>query len=155
MQLINYAITLPMYAGIFIIALKRSVNAPINFNEIFQHWDKTLRLLGLYIVMSVLVIIGFILLVIPGVYLAVAYSFAVPLMVEKDMGIWEALETSRKAVTKKWFHVFGLGLSSIVIMVAGAIALLVGLFWAAPLVIIAFGIAYRNIFGIEEKTLKV
>lgn len=153
-QLLISVMTLPMYAGVFMLAVKRSVGAPLHVNEIFQYWHKILPLIGLYVVMYLMIMLGFILLVLPGIYLIFAYSMAIPLMVEKDMGIWQALETSRKTVTKKWFTMFGFFIAYLVAVILGAIALLVGLLWVMPAVLIAYGIVYRNMFGIEEKTLK-
>jgi len=94
-----------------------------------------------------------ILLIVPGIYLSIAYAMALPLMAEKEMGIWESLETSRKAITKKWFPFFGFFIVIMLIMLAGVLALGIGLIWAMPLTTIAYGIAYRNMFGVEEKTL--
>lgn len=110
-------------------------------------------MLGLYIVMTILILIGFVLLIVPGIYLSIAYAMALPLMAEKEMGIWESLETSRKAITKKWFPFFGFFIVMMLIMLAGALALGIGLIWAMPLTVIAYGIVYRNMFGVEEKTL--
>ena len=57
--------------------------------------------------MTLMIIIGFILLVIPGIYLSFAYMFSLPLMIEKDLTAWQALEVSRKAVTRIWFRATG------------------------------------------------
>ena len=99
--------------------------------------------------MYILVAIGFLLLVLPGIYLMVAYSLAMPLVVEKGLSPWQALEASRKAITKSWFRFIGLGLAIMVIMIVSMIPLGIGMIWTIPMAMIAFGIAYRNIFGYE------
>lgn len=42
-----------------------------------------------------------------SVYFRVAWSLTVPMIVLKNMRFWEAMEVSRKIVTRKWFHFFG------------------------------------------------
>jgi hypothetical protein len=44
----------------------------------------------------------------PGIYLFVAWIFAIPLVADKTMEFWSAMEVSRKIVTRVWFQVFGL-----------------------------------------------
>ena len=102
----------------------------------------------LNILMAVLIYIGFLLLLIPGFYLAIAYMLALPLAMERKLSPWEALEASRKAITQRWFKVFGLMLVLSLIMILSMIPLGIGLIWTFPMFIIAVGILYRTIFGV-------
>lgn len=47
---------------------------------------------------------GYLLLIIPGIYLQVSWCFALFLVVDKGLEPWAALEASRKAVAKQWFR---------------------------------------------------
>lgn len=143
----------PLGAGIMMIAIKHSVGVKAETGELFKYYSKIWPLFVAYVLMVILILVGLILLIIPGIYLMIAYSMAMVLIVEKDMGPWEALETSRKAISKKWFNMAGMALVSAVVLILGIIALLVGLIWAIPLMVLAYAIAYRNIFGVEAKTL--
>jgi uncharacterized membrane protein len=78
----------------------------------------------------------------------VAYILAIPLVVERKLSPWQALETSRKAITQHWFKVFGLFLVLGVIVLVSAIPLGIGLVWTLPMAIIAIGVLYRTIFGV-------
>ena len=49
-------------------------------------------------------------LVLPGLYLFVAWIFGVPLVADKRLEFWSAMELSRKVVTRVWFQTFGLAL---------------------------------------------
>lgn len=153
MQVVQTIVLAPIAMGLMMIVIKHSVGAKIEVGEIFKHFNKTLPLFIAYVLMIIAVFIGTLLFVIPGIYLLVAYSMTMMLIVEKDMGPWEALETSRKAVTKKWFNMLGFMIMSSLVIVAGALALVVGLVWAAPVAILAYGIIYRDMFGVEDKTL--
>jgi len=143
----------PLGAGLFMIGLKFSVGAKIEVGELFKHFDKIIPLFITYLLYYILVAIGFVLLIIPGIYLMIALMMAVPLVVEKNMSPWEALMTSRKAVTHKWFAMLGLGLLSMLVIIVGAIPLGIGLIWAVPLVMLAFAMVYRDMFGVEETTV--
>lgn len=54
------------------------------------------------IVGTCLTFLGFMLFIIPGLYLLLGYFFALPLVVDHGVGYWESLETSRKAVHRSF-----------------------------------------------------
>ncbi|RDH81400.1 MAG: hypothetical protein DIZ80_15040 [endosymbiont of Galathealinum brachiosum] len=145
-------IVMPMVMGIFMMGVRRSVDAPISSGMIFNYFSKMLPLFVAVILINVLVIFGFILLVIPGIYLMISYGFAMPLIVEKGMRPWQAMETSRKAITHRWFSVFFLFIVMFVIVMI-AMFTVIGLIWVLPMLMIAYGILYRNVFGVEATTI--
>lgn len=152
-QLIPLAFAMPMVGGIWILAIRRGASVPTSPIIVLSYFHLLLPMLGLVLMTYIFVGIGLALLVIPGLYLSVGYALAVPLLVEKGLGPWEALETSRKAVTKDWFHVLGLSLVLGLINIATVVTLLIGLIWTLPLTYISMGILYRKVFGIEQSTL--
>jgi len=148
-QLVIMAVMYPFMAGIVMLGVERSVDLPLSYKSVFSYFSYTLPLLGVAVLMSVLVTIGFILLIIPGIYLSLAYMFAVPLVVEKNLGIWDAMETSRKAVTSHWFKLFFLFLIMGILVIISAIPFGIGLIWTYPMMVVMMGILYRDIFGID------
>ena len=48
--------------------------------------------------------IGFFLCLVPWIYLVVAWCFALPLVADKRLEFWSAMELSRKVVTRVWFQ---------------------------------------------------
>jgi uncharacterized membrane protein len=90
------------------------------------------------------------LFILPGIYLATAYMFTLPLIADRNLQFFEAMETSRKTVTKHWFKLFGLNLIMVFIIGISAIPAGIGLFWTIPLAFIANGILYRKIFGYKN-----
>jgi uncharacterized membrane protein len=81
----------------------------------------------------------------------VAYSMAMPLLVEKNMGIWEALETSRKRINKCWFEMLVLYILVFIIFAVAILPLGIGLIWAIPFAIVLMAVVYRNLFGVSQK----
>jgi uncharacterized membrane protein len=120
------------------------VTTPSNYlNDIYLNVD------SLSYLTIISVIIGYFLLMIPGIYLFIAYLFTLPLIVEKNLGPWEAMETSRKAVTHHWFKVFFTIIIMHIIVIISAIPLGIGLIWTLPMIFNVGGILYRIMFGVE------
>ena len=153
-QIASTLILGPLAAGMYMLAIKFSVGSRIEVGELFKYFHKMIPLFLMTLLMYATVFIGLILLVLPGIYLMVAYAFAIPLMVEKNMGPWEALNTSRKIITHKWFNMLGFMIVASIVVLLGALALLVGLLWAVPLTTLATAFLYRDIIGVETSTLE-
>lgn len=147
-SLLASALSYPFMAGINMVGIRRAAGQPISFNEIFNHFGRIVPLIITALVMMVLVYLGMILLILPGIYLAVAYMLAIPLVVERGLSPWQALEASRKAISQHWFKVFGLFLVLGLITMVSAIPLGIGLVWSIPLFVVAMGVLYRTIFGV-------
>jgi predicted Ser/Thr protein kinase len=90
--------------------------------------------------------LGFLCFALPGIYLCVAWMFTLPLVIDKGLDFWSAMELSRKVVTKHWFKLFGLGLVLLLLMFAGVVMLFVGLLVMMPLVAATLMYAYEDIF---------
>lgn len=146
--IIASAVSYPFFAGLNMIGIRRAAGQPFSFNEIFSHFGSIVPLLIAAVLMMVLIYLGMILLLIPGIYLAVAYMLAIPLIVERGLSPWQAMEASRKAITQHWFKVFGLFLLLGLIVSISAIPLGIGLIWTIPLFVMVMGVLYRTIFGV-------
>lgn len=146
--LLHTLVTVPMSAGLFIMSLKHSAGGEAYFGEIGNYFDKALPFLALTIVSYILIFIGLLLLILPGLYLAICFYFAVPLMADKNLGVVDALKASRQAVHHQFFKVLGLMILSLLILIVGVIPFGIGLIWAIPVVCLMMAIAYRTVFGI-------
>ena len=134
------------------LAINYSRGEKIEFKSVFNYYHLMGKLALAGILIYVMTIIGFILLVLPGIYLSIAYVFTLPLIADKGMDIWDAMELSRKTVTKHWFKVFGLLFLLSLIFLAGAMAFGIGLIWAIPLMFLTlYGLLYRSIFDKFEE----
>lgn len=69
--------------------------------------DRLLSLLWIAILVAVLVGIGFVLLLLPGVYLLVAFSVAIPVLMAEGIKGMRALTRSRQLVSGRWWATFG------------------------------------------------
>ena len=148
--LIGIPFTYPLLAGITLLGIRRSVNAKITAGSVFQAYAKTIPLALLGITLMALTILGYVLFIIPGIYLSVAYLMSTSLIIDRNMGVWEALETSRKAITKHWFKIFFLYLLLGLMFALAMLPLLIGLIWMLPLMLIVHGTLYKRMFGVES-----
>ncbi len=80
-------------------------------------WERFGSLLWLAVLTGVLVGIGFVLLVIPGVYLVVAWLVAVPALMFEGTGGFGALRRSRELVSGHWWMIFGALLAGLIIII--------------------------------------
>ena len=152
-QFATMFVTYPLIAGTSVYAIRRAAGDPgASFADVTAAFRRTLPIVGLNLLAGLLTIIGFLFLIAPGLYLAVAYFLAMPLLAERGLGVWEALETSRKSITHRWFLMLGLTLVTSLIIVTGALFTLgVGLIWLVPFGFLVYGVAYRNMFGVGTR----
>ena len=150
MEIVITLVLFPLGVGLGLLGIRRAAGKDTPVSTLWEPYSHALPLIVMFVLMAVLVVAGFFLLVLPGIYLSIAYSFAPYLIVEKNMGVWEALETSRKAITQYWWRYFGLMIVALVLIIIGAIPLLIGLIWVLPIVAIATGEVFAKTFGSPE-----
>ncbi len=137
-------------AGLWIVALQAARNRATSFSDFFQGFSRAWPVLLLTVVSNFLITLGTLLLVLPGIYLAVAYLFNLPLLLDKNLSFWNAMETSRKIITKKWFAFFGFVLLLALVLIGGILALGVGLWVAIPYIVCTIVAAYEDIVGLNS-----
>ncbi len=136
-----------MLAGIYYAYLKILRGEGANVNDVFMPFKEVLNnIVIMSIIKTIFIAIGFLLFIIPGIYLVVSYLFAELLIVDKKMDAWEALEESRKRITKKWFSYFAFLVVLAVINFLGLIPLGLGLIVTMPLTMMAVVVAYVREF---------
>ncbi|NTW70253.1 MAG: hypothetical protein HGB23_10490 [Chlorobiaceae bacterium] len=138
----------PLYIGFGLAAFKRMNGTEIQFSDFFGGFRYFLPLFLASLAMGILVAVGLVLLVLPGIYLAVGYTFAMFLIVDYRMEFWQAMETSRKIVTREWWPIFWFACLLALLNLGGALALGVGLLVTIPVSSCAVAIAYKEIVGL-------
>ena len=149
-ELLVSLIMLPLGIGLGLLGIRRAAGKATPLSTLWEPYSDAIPIIVMFIMMTVLIVAGFFLLVLPGIYLAIAYSFAPYLIIEKKMGAWEALETSRKAITQYWWRYFGLMLLATLLFIVGSIPILIGLVWILPILGIATGEVFTKTFGADD-----
>lgn len=101
----------------------------------------------------VLMIGGLFILLFIVMYLSIAYIFTLPLIADKGLGAWEAMELSRKTVAKRWGKVAWVVTILSIGAIVGVLSFGIGLIWAVPLFFVTlYGLLYVMIFDeVEEQ----
>ena len=141
------ALAAPLYAGFGIVAFKLLSGKPFQFGDFFNGFNYLLPLFLAGLACGFLVSIGMVLLLIPGIYLAVGYMFTTFLIIDYRMEFWQAMEISRQIITKNWFAFFGFACVLFALNFLGALAFAVGLLVSIPVSACAAAIAYKEIMG--------
>jgi uncharacterized membrane protein len=101
--------------------------------------------LGTSILLGIIVVVGLILLIVPGVIAALALAFSGYLVVYRGMKPIEALKESARLTKGNRSKLFLLGLSLIGLAILGAIPLFLGLLVVGPVSMLAGIHAYRTL----------
>ena len=151
-QGVTNAFTVLFTAGLLLMGIRKVAGEQISWKMVFKGFSCAGKLIIATILQSLLVSIGFLLLILPGIYLAVGYTMTLPLIMDKGLSPWQAMEMSRKAVHKVWWKVVGLLIVMGVIFVVSLIPLGIGLIWTWPMFIIVAGFVYLQLFGDDKET---
>jgi hypothetical protein len=138
------------FIGLIMMGVRRAAGLPISFATAFSCLDRALTVFLASLLTTLLTYIGLFLLIVPGIYLAIAYCMTMPLIADRRLSPWQAVETSRKAVTKRWFQYFLLMLVVGLVVFVSALPLGIGLIWTAPWAINVIGVVYRRTFGVVQ-----
>jgi hypothetical protein len=95
------------------------------------------------IIAGILVLIGLPI----AMYLALAWLFALPLVVDRGFGAWEAMSVSRRVVNRHLSTSVLLAVLGIAVSLLGVIALCVGVIAAIPVVFAMWACFYEEVLG--------
>ena len=142
---------LTMIVGIIISmgAIKISLNfcdhKKNSFSTLFSQYKLFFTYLLTTILYYLIVLLGFVFFIIPGIYLAIRFVFFEYLIVDKKMGIIESLKESWKITKGNFWGLLAFYLIAITINVLGALVFLLGLFVTLPVTIIAWTFIYKKL----------
>ena len=114
-------------------------------------------LAGVVVKLPVLILIGILLIIFPGIMFSIKFGFFSYVLVDKNAGIIESLKTSSLITQGVKWQLLGLYTVSFFIVIAGVLCLLVGLLVAMPLTMIAYAWVFRqlsNQSGFEHRDVE-
>ena len=138
----------PVTCGFYAFTRKVQREGEAEFGDFFLHFELFLPLLILQLLISVLVSLGFLLLVIPGIYLAISYLFAQFFVLFHGQSPTDAIRLSRRMVGGNFLQILMLCLVLMGINILGAMAFGVGLLISMPLSACIVYAAFDDIIGI-------
>lgn len=139
-------ITYPLLlAGLYLIVVRLDRGESATIGNLLDGLPYFVPLVVASLLMSVLITIGIVLLVLPGLYLAVAYGFTTLNIIDRRLDFWPAMEDSRRTITAHLLPYFGLVLVMLVLLVLGSLPLGLGLLVAVPVCLAAQYRFYRRL----------
>lgn len=139
----------PLFGGLIVIAFKGMKDKETTFDDTFAGFRFFGSLLLLSLVAMVLIFLGLLLCVLPGLYLFVAWIFAPFLIVDRDVDFWDAMGQSMRVVNENLGSVLLVVLVACVINALGGLVVL-GFLVTQPLMITALAATYRRLFGLSQ-----
>ena len=109
------------------------------------HPRSFLKYLIAYILVGRSTLVGFMLLVIPGIIASLALMFTTYLVVDHDLGPIQAIKESSRITKGNRWNLAVLGLALVGINILGALCLIVGLLATLPITGLAMVHAYRSL----------
>jgi hypothetical protein len=85
--------------------------------------------------------------IVPTAYLMIAWSLSLPLVMDRGLTFWSAMEVSRQVVTMHWWKFLGLLIVATLITLLGVLACFIGAFVTMPIFFGMVAYAYDDIFG--------
>jgi len=148
-------------AGFAHVLKKLVLGEEVEFGDMFSQFKKLLQLVIAGIIIGIATGIGFIILIIPGVFLMTMWSQTYYLIIDKDMDAISAMSASWKRVWEDFWTV--LGIVVLLLIVFGAVGFVLNLLNAimgigfiantlllTPLMMMAFWVLYFALFPPAE-----
>lgn len=137
-----------LMGGLDYMFLRRIRGEEVEIGDVFAGFNRAfldLTMAGL--VKWLLTSLGLLLCIVPGIYLAVGYVFALPLVIDKKMEFWTAMEVSRRVVHEQWWSMFALVIVLALVALAGFLLCGVGALISVPVASVALMYVYEDLFG--------
>jgi len=136
--------------GIAVFSLDVYNKGEVNFTTIFSRFNDVKPIIFI-IILTIAIALGFILLVIPGIILALMYSQIFFILADDpDIGIIEAFNLSEKMMRNNKWQLFMLNLEAFLYFFAGIFTLFIWWVWLLP----RYSIAYAGFYEELKKEFK-
>lgn len=140
----------PVVAALELMGMKQALGQSISGQELWQCMRLWSRLALLAVLVSMVVSLGFLLLVLPAIYLYVSLSLANLVMIGARATPLQSMAWSLRAAYHHWWTIFGVMVVAGIAFVIAGVTFGVALPWLAPFAFILRGILFRELFGLRS-----
>jgi uncharacterized membrane protein len=142
--LVSILVSPALTAGFFLVANRISRGVEVRFSNFFEGFSFWGILILTSLISGILTFFGILALILPGIYLGVAFTFAIPFALYSGTNFWTSLELSRKLITMNWWKFFGFVLVLAAFNIIGFVCAIVGLLVTIP-------VSYFAIYAVFEE----
>lgn len=123
-------------------------NENFEAKDLFKYYHDFVKIIGVTILMGLIIMLGYICFIIPGIILTLSYSLVPIILIKKpELGIVETLKYSREKMQGHKLDTFVLGLSFIGWAILGTLTFGILYIWLYPYMQLTFTKFYLNILG--------
>jgi hypothetical protein len=140
--LITVVITSALQAAITRAAAQTSVGEAVDVAESYRFGFKRFgSVLGASIVVGIVVVVGFLLLIVPGVYFFTIFAVTIPVVVIEGQGVGAAMSRSAALAKGNFWHVLGTVIVAAILagIVSGIIGAIGGHNWFVSWIFVSIG----------------
>jgi len=145
----------PLLAGFHIFCMKKTLNRPAELADLFKGFNYFVPTLVASLLISLFVLGGTLLCIIPGLVIAAMYKFTYLFIVDKRMDFWPAMQASHAVVKNDYFGFTLFLLAMAGVNLLGLLCCIVGLLVTMPVTFAAITVAYKEIVGFEPTTVEI
>ncbi|GAB6090508.1 DUF975 family protein [Spirochaeta dissipatitropha] len=150
LSLLGIVITLVVSIGITKIALKFLDGETPEFADLYQHYDLFLPVFLVSLLYGVIVGLGFVLLIIPGIILMLMLFMCDYLVIDQKIEPITALKTSAAMTRGHKGNLFLFTIILVLLNIAGFLALGIGLLVTMPVSVLASIHIYRELLSLNR-----
>jgi len=137
----------PLYLGINRAILGLIAGKPPTVGMMFEGFDRFGPAFLASLVSGLLIGLGTIFLIVPGIILALMWMFVSLILAETQLDFWPAMQASADLTAGYRWQLFGLMLACVLVALLGILACCVGIFVAQPVIYVSIALAYRFLQG--------
>ncbi|MDB4582541.1 DUF975 family protein [Draconibacterium sp.] len=112
---------------------------------------KYLNIVLANLIVTALVIIGLVMLIVPGIIVACRLAFVSYLVMDKDLDPMKAVEKSWQMTRGHGWKIFGMAILSFFIIIAGLIVFFVGILFSLMWIHAAFATLYQSVLNEKDE----
>lgn len=146
LSLIGYLLRVWLNFNLLVLTIRIFDGAKPEWRDLFIWREETISYVGASILYGVIVLLGMLFFIVPGIYLAIKYGFYGFLIADRRVGAFDSLKMSGQVTDGVKWLVVGFTVASIGMILLGALAFGIGLFVAIPVVSIALAFVYRTLY---------
>ena len=153
-QLAALLIAGPYTLGVATFSLSLAREEDARFEQVFKGFNNFASALGLYFLMSIIVFLFMLLLIVPGVIRAIAYSMSYYILADNpEMGAMEVLDESKRMMDGYKMKYFRLLMRYFGLAILCIFTLGIGFLWLAPYIQVTNAKFYEDLRNNPEEEL--
>lgn len=144
---VGWLLTVWIGIGQALIFLNIARGNPVEIGQLFTGGPYFLRILGASIIASVALLVGFVLLIVPGVILALMFWPFYWLIIDRNVGVFDSFQLARRVTDGNKATVFLLAIVMFALTLVSAIPCGLGLLVTIPFVNVMWPVVYLAMTG--------